>query len=245
MAATRAGLLTAEATRAGLAWRHVPAPRRAATRKIVIPPDSVPGAYCPRPPPVPGLDEGTHRGEHLPMATNLIAAFLVALAALGGGGQSGPTRAAGTTPHASLAALDWLAGGRWVASSSDPKAPNLMRETFFEWAPNGQALRFRSYATDRQLQRRPYVEGWYVFHPGRRQVIFTYVDGGGYYAGHVRVDGDVVDHEFEGVATTGAVQQFRYSFTRSGPDEMVTRIFDRHEQQWRRVVELVYRRQPF
>lgn len=179
------------------------------------------------------------------MASILTAAFLVALAALGGM-QSGSPRAAGTPPHASLAALDWLAGGRWVASSSDPKAPNLMRETFFEWAPNGQALRFRSYTTDRQLQRRPYVEGWYVFHPGSRQVIFVYVDAGGYYAGHVRVDGDVVDHEFEGIAAaTGAVQQFRYTFTRSGPDEMVTRIFDRHEQQWRRVVELVYRRQPF
>lgn len=179
------------------------------------------------------------------MTPAVIAGLLVALAAICEGAQEAASRASGVTPHASLAPLGWLAGGRWVASSADPKAPNLMRETFFEWSPNGQSLRFRSYITNRQLERRPYVEGWYVFHPGRRQVIFSYVDAGGYYSGDVRSQGDVVDHEFEGVSVKGAVQNFRYTFTRAGADEMVTRIFDQHENQWRQVVELVYRRQPF
>ncbi len=147
--------------------------------------------------------------------------------------------------HAALAPLSWLAGGRWVASSDDPKAPNLMRESFFEWSPNGQAMRFWSFITNKQLQRRPYVEGWYVFHPGRKELLFSYVDAGGYYAGTATAAGDTLEHEFEGVSSKGAVQKFRYTFTRRGDDEMLVRIFDRSENEWRQVVELVYRRQPF
>lgn len=149
------------------------------------------------------------------------------------------------TPPASLAPLEWLAGGRWVASSNDPKAPNLMRETYFDWSPNGRALRFWSYTTNKQLQRRPYVEGWYVFHPGRKQVIFSYVDAEGYYAGEVRKQGDVLDHECEGTSATGSVQAFRYTFTKVNADEMIVRIYDRSDTSWRQVVELVYRRQAF
>lgn len=173
------------------------------------------------------------------------SALLILLLPLAAFPQTAPPRAAAVTPQPALAPLAWLAGGRWVASSDDPKAPNLMRESFFEWAPNGQALRFWSYITNRQLQRRPYVEGSYVYHPGRKEVLFTYVDAGGYYAGTARAAVDTLEHEFEGVSSKGAVQKFRYTFTRRGDDEMLVTIYDRADDQWRQVVDLVYRRQPF
>jgi hypothetical protein len=172
----------------------------------------------------------------------LAAAVLGAVATAGGQGRPS---AAGVEPNAALAPLGWLAGGRWVAASNSPQAPNLMRETIFEWAPNGQALRFWSFVTDRQLQRRPYVDGWYAFHPGRKALIFSYVDAEGYYEGTVRVAGDTVAHEFEGISTTGDVQRYRYTFTRRSADEMGVRISEEVQGGWRDVIELVYRRQPF
>lgn len=149
------------------------------------------------------------------------------------------------TPNPALSPLAWLAGGRWVASSDDAKAPNLMRESFFEWAANGQALRFWSYTTNRQLVRRPYVDGWYAYHPGRKQITFGYVDAGGYYAGHVTSEGDVLDHIFDGVSNKGTAARFRYTFTKRGPDEMRVNIFEGGDAGWKPVVELTYRRQPF
>lgn len=179
------------------------------------------------------------------MTLTAIGGLLLTLSILSPHPQDAKTTPTRVTPHSALAPLEWLAGGRWVASSDDPAAPNLMRESFYEWAPNGQVLRFWSYTTNRQLLRRPYVEGWYVFHPGRKQVIFGYADGGGYYAGEVRQQGDVLEHDFEGVSTSGAVRKYRYTFTRVHTDEMIVRIFDDAPAGWRQVVELVYRRQAF
>jgi hypothetical protein len=176
--------------------------------------------------------------------TAAIAVALVVAASLVSAQEPTPGLKRPAAPP-SLAVLGWLAGGRWVAASDDPKAPNLMRETFFEWSANGQALRFWSYTTTRQLQRRPYVEGWYVYHPGRNRVIFTYVDPAIYYAGDVAVNDPLVTHEFEGISGKGLVQKYRYTFNRTGPDEMLVQIFDQREGAWRQVVELTYRRQPF
>lgn len=141
-----------------------------------------------------------------------------------------------------LAALDWLAGGKWVVAVKRPDGTTIVRESFFERGPNGRTMRFWSFVKS-PSGTTPYVDGMYGWHPGEKKIIFSYFDAaGGYYSGEVRVDGNVLDHIFSGVGADGKVQQYRYTLTYGGEGKMPTRIFASRAGQWQEIVSLLYER---
>ena len=148
-----------------------------------------------------------------------------------------------TGEESPLAAIGWLAGGKWVTEAPGPDGKLMIRTSFFEWSANRRALRFWSIVKLSDGKVVPYVEGAYYWRPDKKSLWFWYVDPGAYYEGEVKWDGKRLDHIFEGVNDKGKRSQWRYWFEREGKDRMPIKIFSHKDGEWNEMVSLVYERQ--
>ncbi|HEY3864193.1 MAG TPA: hypothetical protein VGO59_20170 [Verrucomicrobiae bacterium] len=135
-----------------------------------------------------------------------------------------------STPISPLEPLAFLVGGEWEAKlppQADGRQISIMAH--FTWANNHQAIRIsNNYALGAKMA--PYVDGIYAWHPGKRVIVFSYVDArGNFYEGTVKPETNGLLHEFAMTDPKGQVTQFTARQTRDGGSAWVNEIFTRQD----------------
>src|SRR3954470_14083073 len=75
-----------------------------------------------------------------------------------------------------LAPVAELVGGTWLADVPSPNGgAGLQLEANFEWAENGQAIRFHS-SWVRDGKKSPYTSGFYAWNAAKKKIAIFYTD---------------------------------------------------------------------
>ena len=143
-----------------------------------------------------------------------------------------------------LAPLSWLVGGTWVSRIDSPDGAPTRVECRFQWAENGQALKFVIHfkAGDEVV---PQYEGMYYWHPGKKRIQMLQVGrGGNVTESVVTVDGARMAQENEAARADGTTSPQRVSVTRTEADAFEFKAQVLRDGQWVEAVGFTYRREP-
>ena len=154
--------------------------------------------------------------------------------------STAPAAKAATDP---LAPLAFLVGADWEAALPvHPDGTHDAIHAHFEWANNHRAIRI-SNAFVAAGKPQPYIDGIYTWHPGKKAIVFWYVDGeGNLYEGTVRSDQGMLVHEFQTTGADGSVADYTARVTPMGTNAWTNEIFARKEGKLTPMVKVRYER---
>jgi len=194
----------------------------------------------------------TRKNEPMNSIKRISTLAAIALAAtlfiVHAGRADDPPAPAKTAPEPAKAAsplepLAFLVGGEWKAKlPGKPDGPQAAIIARFSWAQNHRAIRISNsfVVGDKSM---PYIDGMYLWHPGKKTVVFSYIDAEGSLSeGTVKSESGVLLHEFQETDEKGAVSQFTARVTPLPPDAWDNEIFARKDGHLEPLVKVHYER---
>lgn len=141
------------------------------------------------------------------------------------------------------AALEWFLGGTWVATlPPKPDGTTLGIELKFDRPDNRQGLRFES-AFLNGGKRAPYTCGMYAWDGAKRKFVIFYTDSSGSLnTGDVKLEGDVLAHEYTSIGAEGKIEPIRVRLTKLGADAFTNEIFVQKDGAWVNFITVRYER---
>jgi len=143
-----------------------------------------------------------------------------------------------------LAPVAPLVGQAWLADVPQPKdAAALQLEAKFDWAENGQAIRFTS-AWVRGGKKSPYTSGFYAWNAAKKQIVIFYTDAqGSLTEGSATVENGALVHELSVAEKEGTMTpvQTRLAF-KPGGEAWTNEIFIKKDGAWTPFVAVTYAR---
>ena len=159
-------------------------------------------------------------------------------------GEKPPPSAA---KHASpLDPMAFLVGGEWVAKLPEtPGGKPVSILAHFTWTGGHRAIRISNvYAVGDTTV--PYIDGIYAWHPGKKAIVFSYVDSqGNFYEGTVTPETNGLVHEFQMTGLNGEIAEFTARQTWDGTNAWINEIFSRNGGKLESEVKVRYeKKQP-
>ena len=151
-----------------------------------------------------------------------------------------------TQPALPLEPMAFLVGGEWEAKlPTTPDGKPLSILAHFTWTGGHRAIRISNvYAVGNKTV--PYIDGIYTWHPGKKAIVFSYVDSqGNFYEGTVKPETNGLVHEFQMTSMKGEVSEFTARQTWDGTNAWINEIFARKDGQLEPEVKVRYeKKQP-
>jgi hypothetical protein len=149
-------------------------------------------------------------------------------------------------PASSLAPMAFLVGGEWEAklpATPDGKPVSILAH--FVWTDGHRAIRISNVYVigDKTV---PYIDGIYAWHPGKKTIVFSYVDSqGNFYEGTVKPETNGLVHDFRITDLKGEISEFMARQTWDGTNAWINEIFSRKNGQLEPEVKVRYeKKQP-
>lgn len=145
---------------------------------------------------------------------------------------------------ASLDAISWMVGGKWVAETAGPDGKPVQVETVLEWTHHKKGIKFQTFflAGDEPA---PAYEGIFAWHPEKKRIAYFYVgQRGALSEGTLWQEGDVLVQELETLEPDGSSQNLRTHILRQGKDSYDWIVFVQRDSEWAEAMRLTYHRRP-
>jgi hypothetical protein len=142
-----------------------------------------------------------------------------------------------------LNTLAWMVGGKWQADGDKgPDGKPFHVEWTCKWGDNQRILKFTTwFLVGGKLV--PVYEGMYIWHPGKKKLIFVYTDNeGNLTEGEAVMTGDQLEQEFHITGTDGVARPYCSTIIRRGPDNYDWNVQHEKDGAWTVMFALKYKR---
>lgn len=149
---------------------------------------------------------------------------------------------AAAKPPSPCAPLEFLVGGVWVASVSEPGQPSTTIELRVERNENQQGLRFRSEFV-RGAKHDPYTNGLYAWNGAKKKLVIVYTDmTGSLTEGDLTQEGETLVHTLTATGPTGKIEPVQVRMTPIGSDVFTNEIYLSKNGAWEKFIAVRYER---